>query len=165
VCQQDENPTIQRPYSRPARGEAPGDSTFRPTSLESLRQAEDISNLVYGDTSYIYSATRDLLAIFAHLRPKNRPPRLVFRLLGEPPLGQSSPKLELIPDSSRTSMQSFTPLTFSATEKSVMVQTNKKHTCKLRIPTILPYVLYSHTLSPLLLNCNLHLSKPVSHTI
>ena len=54
----------------------------------------------------------------------------------EPPLGQSSPKLEkLIPDSSQTSMQSFTPLSFSAAEKSVTVQTNKHS--KLSIPTIL----------------------------
>jgi len=53
------------------------------------------------------------------------PPRLVFKLLGESPLGQSSPKWEkLLPDSSRTSVRSFTPLSFSPAEKSVTVHTS-----------------------------------------
>ena len=52
--------------------------------------------------------------------------QFVYRLLGEPPLGQSSPKRQkLIPDNSQKSMQSFTPLSFSAT-KSVTVQTNRQ---------------------------------------
>ena len=43
----------------------------------------------------------------------------------EPPLCQSSPKWEkLIPDSSRTSMQSYTPLSFSTAEKRVTVRTS-----------------------------------------
>jgi len=50
--------------------------------------------------------------------------RYVYRLLGEPTPGQSSPKWEkLILDSSRISMRSVTWLSFSAAEKSVTVQT------------------------------------------
>jgi len=53
--------------------------------------------------------------------------RFVHRLLGEPPLGQSSPKWKkLMPDSSRTSMRSFTPLSFCAAEKSNRTNTGTK---------------------------------------
>ena len=73
---------------------------------------------------------------FARLRPKKRP----FRLLVELPLGQSSQKWEkLILDSSQTCMRSFMPLSFSAAEKFVTVQTNKQKHSKLSIPSILPY--------------------------
>jgi len=59
----------------------------------------------------------------------------MLRLLGKLSLGQSSPKWEkLIPDSSRTSVRSFMRLSFSATEKSVTVQTNKQTHSKLSIP-------------------------------
>jgi len=67
---------------------AGGPSVLGPQSLERSWQAEDICSLVYGAMSYRFSAIRDLLAIFARLRPKKRPPRLLV----EPPLGQSLPK-------------------------------------------------------------------------
>jgi len=41
---------------------------------------------------------------------------------------------KLIPDSSRTSMQSFIPLSFSAAEKSVTIHTNKQTYSRLSIP-------------------------------
>jgi len=60
--------------------------------------------------------------------------------LGEPPLGQISPKWEkTCPDSRPTCMQNFTPLALSAAEKSVTIKRNKmtkiqKNThCKLSI--------------------------------
>ena len=62
---------------------------------------------------------------------KNR----LFRFLGEPPLGQSSPEWEkIIPDSSRTRMRSFIPLSFSAAEKSITVQSNKLETVSIAEP-------------------------------
>jgi len=78
--------------------------------------------------------------LFARLRSKNRPPRLVFRILGEPPLGQHSPKWEkLFLDSSRRGIRSITSLTSSAAEKSITVQTNKQTHSKLVFLTILSY--------------------------
>jgi len=49
---------------------------------------------------------------------------------------------ETCPDSRPTRMQNFTPLAFSAAEKSITVQTNKQqmtNTQKTKYPSILPY--------------------------
>ena len=56
------------------------------------------------------------------------------------PVSKSSPKGEkTCPDSSRTCMQNFTPLSFSGTEKSVTIQKNKQKITdsKLSIPILL----------------------------
>jgi len=50
--------------------------------------------------------------------------KIECRLLGEPKWGK------LIWDSSRTSVRSFTPLSFSAAEKSVTVQTQAQKLTK-----------------------------------
>jgi len=82
-----------------------------PPSLESSWQAEDISNLVYGTTSYSFSAVRSFVPVLGLKNIGH-----LASCLGcwrSRPLRQSSPKWEkLIPDSSRISTQSFMPLSF-----------------------------------------------------
>ena len=97
VRQQDGNPTIRRSHTFLAVGEAPGDSDLGPPSLESSWQAEDISDWYMALGATVFPLFAIYWPLFARLRPKKRP----LRLLGEPPLGQSSPKWEKVtPNSS-----------------------------------------------------------------
>ena len=84
------------------------------------------------------------------------------------PPGQSSPKWgKLIPDrNNRTSMRCFTPISFSAAEKSVTVQTNKQtNKSKLSIPTILPYswIWWDNKQTPLKTSTSLRYATPVGN--